>query len=140
MKSLFDPKSFVVAAFGWRSPIKVFSGASLKSDGTSTILLQNNLLSCHLPSCGEATAKQTSLAALGNQVQRRESEDSAQRAWSGILDRRKSAKKGLPLPLGRGALSRPNPKMGAPDPENPLFLGFCAQSGIETVRKSAFKL
>ena len=26
-------------------------------------------------------------------------------------------------PLGAGS-ARPNPKMGAPDPENPLFLGF----------------
>ena len=28
-----------------------------------------------------------------------------------------------PYPLGAGS-ARPNPKMGAPDPENPLFLGF----------------
>ena len=28
-----------------------------------------------------------------------------------------------PYPLGEGS-ARPNPKMGAPDPENPLFLGF----------------
>ena len=33
-----------------------------------------------------------------------------------------SANKGLPLPLVAGT-ARPNPKMGAPDPENPLFLG-----------------
>ena len=38
-----------------------------------------------------------------------------------------------PYPLGAGS-ARPNPKMGAPDPENPLFLGFfCAQRGIETM-------
>ena len=39
------------------------------------------------------------------------------------------ANKGLPIyPLG--ALSaRPNPKMGAPDPENPLFVGFSALRG-----------
>ena len=28
-----------------------------------------------------------------------------------------------PYPLGAGS-ARPNPKMGAPDPENPSFLGF----------------
>ena len=39
-----------------------------------------------------------------------------------------SANKGLPLPLGRGS-ARPNPKMGAPDPENPLFLGFSVSEG-----------
>ena len=41
-----------------------------------------------------------------------------------------SANKDLPLPLGRGAGSaRPNPKMGAPDPGNPLFPGFSALRG-----------
>ena len=39
-----------------------------------------------------------------------------------------SANRGLPLPLGRGS-ARPNPKMGAPDPENPLFLGFSVLIG-----------
>ena len=33
-----------------------------------------------------------------------------------------------PYPLGAGS-ARPNPKMGAPDPENPLFLGFSALGG-----------
>ena len=38
-----------------------------------------------------------------------------------------------PYPLGAGS-ARPNPKMGAPDPENPLFLGFSVtQRGIETM-------
>ena len=42
-----------------------------------------------------------------------------------------SANRGLPLPLGRGIWKRPNPKkkMGAPDPENPLFLGFSVLKG-----------
>ena len=31
-------------------------------------------------------------------------------------------------PLGAGS-ARPNPKMGAPDPENPLFLGFSVLKG-----------
>ena len=39
-----------------------------------------------------------------------------------------SAKKGLPYPLGAGS-ARPNPKMGAEDPENPLFLGFSVLRG-----------
>ena len=38
------------------------------------------------------------------------------------------AKHGLPLPLGAGS-ARPNPKMGVPDPENPLFLGFSVLRG-----------
>ena len=33
-----------------------------------------------------------------------------------------------PYPLGEGS-ARPNPKMGAPDPENPLFLGFPVLGG-----------
>ena len=33
-----------------------------------------------------------------------------------------------PLALGAGA-ARPDPKMGAPDPENPLFLGFSVLRG-----------
>ena len=33
-----------------------------------------------------------------------------------------------PYPLGVGS-ARPNPKMGAPDPENPLFLGFSVIGG-----------
>ena len=33
-----------------------------------------------------------------------------------------------PYPLGAGT-ARPNPKMGAPDPENPLFLGFSVLRG-----------
>ena len=33
-----------------------------------------------------------------------------------------------PYPLGAGS-ARPNPKMGAPDPENPLFLGFLCSEG-----------
>ena len=38
-----------------------------------------------------------------------------------------------PYPLGAGS-ARPNPKMGAPDPENPLFLGFSVlRGGIETM-------
>ena len=38
-----------------------------------------------------------------------------------------------PTPLVAGS-ARPNPKMGAPDPEKPSFLGvFYAQRGIETV-------
>ena len=36
--------------------------------------------------------------------------------------------KGYPYPLGAGS-ARPNPKMGAPDPENPLFLGFSGLGG-----------
>ena len=34
-----------------------------------------------------------------------------------------------PTLLGAGP-ARPNPKMGAPDPENPLFLGFSALRGL----------
>ena len=38
-----------------------------------------------------------------------------------------------PYPLGAGS-ARPNPKMGARDPENPLFLGFSVLGGgIETM-------
>ena len=38
-----------------------------------------------------------------------------------------------PYPLGAGS-ARPNPKMGSPDPENPLFLGFSVlRGGIETM-------
>ena len=38
-----------------------------------------------------------------------------------------------PHPLGAGS-ARPNPKMGAPDPENPLFLGFSVpRGGLRTV-------
>ena len=37
-----------------------------------------------------------------------------------------------PYPLGAGS-ARPNPKIGAPDPENPLFRVFCSQRGIETM-------
>ena len=38
-----------------------------------------------------------------------------------------------PYPLGAGS-ARPNPKMGAPDPENPLFPGFSVlRAGIETM-------
>ena len=33
-----------------------------------------------------------------------------------------------PYPLVAGS-ARPNPKMGAPDPENPLFLGFSVPRG-----------
>ena len=33
-----------------------------------------------------------------------------------------------PYPLGAGS-ARPNPKMGVPDPENPLFLGFAVLRG-----------
>ena len=33
-----------------------------------------------------------------------------------------------PYPLVAGS-ARPNPKMGAPDPENPLFLGFSVLGG-----------
>ena len=33
-----------------------------------------------------------------------------------------------PYPLGTGS-ARPNPKMGAPDPENPLFFGFLCSEG-----------
>ena len=33
-----------------------------------------------------------------------------------------------PYPLGAGP-ARPNPKMGAPDPENPVFLGFSVLRG-----------
>ena len=33
-----------------------------------------------------------------------------------------------PYPLGTGS-ARPNPKMGAPDPENPLFPGFSVLRG-----------
>ena len=33
-----------------------------------------------------------------------------------------------PYPLCAGS-ARPNPKMGAPDPENPLFIGFSVLSG-----------
>ena len=33
-----------------------------------------------------------------------------------------------PTPWGAGS-ARPNPKMGAPDPENPLFLGFSVLRG-----------
>ena len=38
------------------------------------------------------------------------------------------SKKVYPHPLGAGS-ARPNPKMGAPDPENPLFLGFSVLRG-----------
>ena len=34
-----------------------------------------------------------------------------------------------PYPLGAGS-ARPNPKMGAPHPENPLFLGFSVLRGV----------
>ena len=34
-----------------------------------------------------------------------------------------------PYPLGAGS-ARPNPKMGAPDPENPVFLGFSVLRGL----------
>ena len=45
----------------------------------------------------------------------------------------KQAPRVCPFPLRAGS-ARPNPEMGAPDPENPLFLGvFCAQKGIETM-------
>ena len=37
-----------------------------------------------------------------------------------------------PYPLGAGS-ARPNPKMGAPDPENPLFLGLSVLGGVETM-------
>ena len=37
-------------------------------------------------------------------------------------------KRVYPYPLGAGS-ARPNPKMGAPDPENPLFLGFSVLRG-----------
>ena len=37
-------------------------------------------------------------------------------------------KRVYPYPLGAGS-ARPNPKMGAPDPENPLFLGFAVLRG-----------
>ena len=37
-------------------------------------------------------------------------------------------KRVYPIPLGAGS-ARPNPKMGAPDPENPLFLGFSVLRG-----------
>ena len=38
-----------------------------------------------------------------------------------------------PYPLGAGS-ARPNPKMGAPDPENPFFLGFSVlREGVETM-------
>ena len=39
-----------------------------------------------------------------------------------------SKKRVYPYPLGAGS-ARPNPKMGAPDPENPLFLGFSVLRG-----------
>ena len=44
-------------------------------------------------------------------------------------DQLNSANKGLPLPLGAGS-ARPNPRRGAPDPENPLFLGFSVLRGL----------
>ena len=37
-------------------------------------------------------------------------------------------KRVYPYPLGAGS-ARPNPKMGAPDPANPLFLGFSELRG-----------
>ena len=47
-----------------------------------------------------------------------------------FLPPKRSANKGLPLPLGCGVCAaRPNPKMGAPHPENPLFLGFSVLRG-----------
>ena len=46
----------------------------------------------------------------------------------GDFDPQESANKGLPLPLGAGS-ARPNPIMGAPDPENPLFLGHSVLRG-----------
>ena len=39
-----------------------------------------------------------------------------------------SANKVYPYPLGAGS-ARPNPQMGAPDPENPLVLGFSVLGG-----------
>ena len=44
-------------------------------------------------------------------------------------DSNRSANKGLPLRFGRGVCETPNPKMGAPDPENPLFLVFSVLRG-----------
>ena len=41
--------------------------------------------------------------------------------------RQSSANRGLSLPLGRGVCETKS-KMGAPDPENPLFLGFSVHS------------
>ena len=35
-----------------------------------------------------------------------------------------------PYPLGAGS-ARPNPKIGAPDPENPLFLGFLRSEAFQ---------
>ena len=37
-------------------------------------------------------------------------------------------KRDYPYPLGAGS-ARPNPKMGTPDPENPLLLGFSVLRG-----------
>ena len=39
-----------------------------------------------------------------------------------------SRKGSTPTPWARGS-ARPNPQMGAPDPENPLFLGFSVLGG-----------
>ena len=39
------------------------------------------------------------------------------------------SKQGSTPTLGRGGSARPNPKMGASDPENPLFLGFSVLRG-----------
>ena len=41
---------------------------------------------------------------------------------------RNSVYRGLPLPLGAGS-ARPNPKKGAPDPENPSCIGFIVLGG-----------
>ena len=53
--------------------------------------------------------------------------DSAQTNWrspeGSSLEHKNQQKRVYPYPLGAGS-ARPNPKMGAPDPENPLFLGF----------------
>ena len=62
------------------------------------------------------------------------------RAWSEIQksiveirDHKTQQTRVYPYPLGAGS-ARPNPKMGAPDPENPLFLGFSVlRGGIETM-------
>ena len=52
--------------------------------------------------------------------------------WSLFLMRSVQQTSVYPYPLGAGS-ARPNPKMGAPDPEPFISRAFCAERGIETM-------
>ena len=54
--------------------------------------------------------------------------ESLRKSNSAEISKNMSANKGLPLPLGRGVCETKS-KKGAPDPENPLFLGFSVLRG-----------